>query len=268
MASSWSWFHKLRRLRRKKKSKQPSAASPAQAAVAAVPAAPCPYCPNRESYYVTSADRARQDRRLRCVVRSDEEEEELEDGAALDVRVDVVHRRADRADGLDALSATTEIKLRPIVTRRHVAKNETSDGSSSSAATTPSTRARGVPVGPTGRRRRRGGGGHDSNARKENVLAAAAAVPPASVRGGRRRRRMWLYESVLVVKQSVEPERELAESMVEMVATNGVRSKEDLQELLAYYLALNSAEHHRAIVATFRHIWFLLASRQILHPGQ
>ncbi|KAG8063454.1 hypothetical protein GUJ93_ZPchr0003g18603 [Zizania palustris] len=263
MASSWCWFHKLRRLRRKKKSKQPSVASPTQAAVAAVPAEPCSYCPNRESYYVTSAERARQDRRLQCVVRTDDDEEE----GAIDVRVDVVHRRAERADGLDALSATTEIKLRPIVTRRHVAKNETSDGSCSSAAATPSTRARGFPVGPTGRRLRRGG--HDSNARRENVAsAAAAAAPPASVRGGRPRRRMWLYESVLVVKQSVEPERELAESMVEMVATNGVRSKEDLQDLLACYLALNSAEHHRAIVATFRHIWFLLASRQILHPGQ
>ncbi|KAG8065033.1 hypothetical protein GUJ93_ZPchr0004g38640 [Zizania palustris] len=106
----------------------------------------------------------------------------------------------------------------------------------------------GSPVGPTDRRLRRGGD-HDNNARRENVaLAAAAAPPPASMRSKRPRRRMWLFERVLVVKQSVEPERELAESMVEMVATNGVQSK-DLQDLLACYLALNSAmsmlSHHR-----------------------
>ncbi|KAF0913646.1 hypothetical protein E2562_023750 [Oryza meyeriana var. granulata] len=289
--SSWSWFHKLRR-KRKKKSKRPSAASPARASDAvavpasrqppAVPGSPCPYCPNRESYYLNSADRARQedrqDRLLRCVVPRNDEVEEEEDGAALDVRVDVVHRRADRLDGRDAPPATPELKLRPIVTsrHRHVAKNETSDSSSTSAATTPSTRARVFHVGPTASRRLRrgGGGGHDSNAaRKENPASPPASVSPApaSSRAARpRRRRMWLYESEVVVMESPEPERELVDSMIEMLCTNGVRHLEDLEELLACYLALNAAEHHRTIVALFRRVvlvWIHLGSQRLL-PGQ
>uniref|UniRef100_A0A0A9DMA2 Transcription repressor n=1 Tax=Arundo donax TaxID=35708 RepID=A0A0A9DMA2_ARUDO len=267
-----SWFQKLRR-RRKKKGKQSPCTSQAAATIAAPaacadkPSSQCPslpagcaLSPNRASYYFPSGDRARQDTGLlRCVTRRDDADADAD--RALDVRVDVVHRRAGnrRVGGLDAPPGTPELKLRPIVTRP-VAKNGPSDdgGASSattSAATTPSTRARGFHVKTaSGRRRRRRD--HDSSARKDQKAVAAAS--PSHQHGGTRRRR-WLYESLVVVKASSDPERELAESMAEMVVANGIRSPEDLEELLACYLALNAAEHHRAVVAAFRRVWFHLA---------
>lgn len=276
-----SWFHKLRR----RKSKRSGAACRNQAAADAgavavatsaacadgprsqcqpptapsqPPAACAGYSPNRASYYFASADRARPDGGLRCIARRGGDD----DDTALDVSVDVVHRRADRLDGIDAPPATPELRLRPIVTRPAAKSEPYSDnaGSSSattSAATTPSTRARGFHVKPAGRRRRRGP--DNTNARKEKAAAA-------SLHGGTTRRRRWLYESLVVVKASSDPERELAESMAEMVVANNIRSSEDLEELLACYLALNAAEHHRAVVAAFRRVWLHLARQRLVPP--
>uniref|UniRef100_J3LNK2 Transcription repressor n=2 Tax=Oryza brachyantha TaxID=4533 RepID=J3LNK2_ORYBR len=81
---------------------------------------------------------------------------------------------------------------------------------------------------------------------------------------------MWLRESEVLVMESLEPERELVDSMIEMLCTNGVRRLEDLQDLLACYLSLNAAEHHRTIVALFRRVvlvWIHLGSQRLL-PGQ
>jgi len=273
------WFQKLRR----RKGKQQAAARGSEAADAAAaradsrpsgqrpapPAAACAVSPNRASYYFASADRARQDRELPCAA-----------DMALDVRVDVVHRRAGdrRLGGLDAPPGTPELKLRRIVTRPAVADAwESSSGFSSasattSAATTPSTRARGFHVKPAGgrrrhhHRRRRDHDGGGSKKGKATVAAEQEAEEAASPlrRHGPARRRRWLYESLVVVKASSDPEREMAESMAEMVVANGIRSPEDLEELLACYLALNAAEHHRAVVAAFRHVWSLLARHRLL----
>lgn len=246
--------------------------------------------PNRASYYFATADRARgQDgegaRWLPRVVVA------RRDDDALDVRVDVVHRRAGRLGGIDAPPGTPELKLRPIVTARpHDAADDAVSVSSAttttSAATTPSTRARGFHV--KRRRRRRdhhhhdGGGSarmkdyHHHHQQKAETAGASeageeAAEPEESRRqhqhqqhGGGTRRRRWLYESLVVVKASSEPERELAESMAEMVAANGIRASEDLEELLACYLALNAAEHHRAVVTAFRRVWFHLARHHLV----
>ncbi|BAS72383.1 Os01g0511400, partial [Oryza sativa Japonica Group] len=46
----------------------------------------------------------------------------------------------------------------------------------------------------------------------------------------------------------------LVDSMIKMLCTNGVWWLEDLQDLLACYLSLNAAEHHRTIVALFRRV--------------
>ncbi|KAL6660118.1 hypothetical protein ACP70R_002240 [Stipagrostis hirtigluma subsp. patula] len=280
-----SWFQKLRsRRKRRKKGKQSPCRSPPFAAAATTtsasaactgrpssqcrpPVAPPPACdlspsPNRASYYFPSADRARQDRGLRCVVAADGDR-------ALDVRVDVVHRRAGdrRLGGLDAPPGTPELKLRPIVTRPAARSDPppSDDGggglssATTSAATTPSTRARGFHVKPSRGRRsgRRRSCDHDGYSKNKEEKAAPAA-PVQEEHGGARRRR-WLYESLVVVKASSDPEREMAESMAEMVSANGIRSAEDLEELLACYLALNAAEHHRAVVAAFRRVWLHLA---------
>ncbi|KAJ1297227.1 hypothetical protein BS78_01G361900 [Paspalum vaginatum] len=280
------WFQKLRRRRKSKQQQTPCSSAQAAAEATTTSAArtggspsghshshsqwPCPPAvspsPNRASYYFASADRARQDRELPCAA-----------DAALDVRVDVVHRRAgagaQRLSGLDAPPGTPELKLRRIVTRaRHPADCSESGSASAttSAATTPSTRARGFHVKPAAgsrRRRRR----RERDASKKGKAAAAAeedeaslSLSPSSLRRRRRRRRLWLYESLVVVKASSDPERELAESMAEMVVANGIRSSEDLEELLACYLALNAAEHHHAVVAAFRHVWRLLDRHSLL----
>ena len=268
------WFQKLRR---RKKGKQQAAPCGSQAADAAARAdsrpsgqrpsplpAACAVSPNRASYYFASADLARQDRELPCAAE-----------VALDVRVDVVHRRAGdrRLGGLDAPPGTPELKLRRIVTRPAVADAwESSSGFSSasattSAATTPSTRARGFHVKPAGGRRRhhRRRRDHDGSASEKGKATAAAEQEASPLRRhGAARRRRWLYESLVVVKASSDPEREMAESMAEMVVANGIRSPEDLEELLACFLALNAAEHHRAVVAAFRHVWSLLARHRLL----
>lgn len=279
------WFQKLRR--RRSKGKQQSPCRSQAAATAAVAEAqgqqcpslpaPCAVSPNRASYYFASADRARQDRELPCAADA---------AGLLDVRVDVVHRRAGddrRLGGLDAPPGTPELKLRRIVTRPAAAADASECGgvssasATTSAATTPSTRARGFHVKPPlaggrgqQRRRRRRRDHHDSVAIKKGKAAAEEeeeeeVSPPSSssLRVPTRRRR-WLYESLVVVKTSSDPERELAESMSEMVVANGIRSSEDLEELLACYLALNAAEHHRAVVAAFRHVWFLLDKHRLL----
>ena len=275
------WFQKLRRRR---KGKQQAAARGSEAADAAaaradsrpsgqrpspLPAA-CAVSPNRASYYFASADRARQDRELPCAAEM-----------ALDVRVDVVHRRAGdrRLGGLDAPPGTPELKLRRIVTRPAVADVWESGGggggfssasATTSAATTPSTRARGFHVKPAGGRRRhhRRRRDHDGSASEKGKATAAAEQEAEEAsplrRHGAARRRRWLYESLVLVKASSDPEREMAESMAEMVVANGIRSPEDLEELLACYLALNAAEHHRAVVAAFRHVWSLLARHRLL----
>ncbi|KAK1650283.1 hypothetical protein QYE76_068088 [Lolium multiflorum] len=299
-----SWFHKLRRKRRKGR---PSGACPSPSPIHGAaedepiavvtttvawaddqrtqqrqrpiaeprsPAGPAPapcagYSPNRPSYYFPTADRAaRPDGGLRCIAPRGGGGDD--DSTVLDVRVDVVHRRAGRLGGIDAPPATPELNLRRIVTRP-LAKNEpavdvsgSSDSITTSAATTPSTsRARGFHVKPAStRRRRRRGHDDDNNVRKQKEKEAEAV--PAHV-GTTTRGRRWLYESLVVVKTSSDPEREMAESMAEMVAANRIRSPDDLQELLACYLALNAAEHHRAVVAAFRRVWLHIASQRLLH---
>ncbi|CAM0873085.1 unnamed protein product [Alopecurus aequalis] len=288
-----SWFHKLTRKRRKQGKRSGACPTPTHGAgneaiavvtttvewtdehtsqqcqpPAARSPAPCAgYSPNRASYYFPTADRAaRPEGGLRCIAPRGGD-----DGTVLDVRVDVVHRGAGRLGGIDAPPATPELNLRRIVTRP-AAKNEPADNvavsssasTTTSAATTPSTcRARGFHVKPPSRRRRRG---HDDNsARKEKAKAVDVDVAPLPV--GTRRRR-WLYESLVVVKTSSDPEQEMAESMAEMVVANHIRSSEDLEELLACYLALNAAEHHRAVVAAFRRVWLHIARQRLLHLRQ
>uniref|UniRef100_A0A0D3F2N9 Transcription repressor n=1 Tax=Oryza barthii TaxID=65489 RepID=A0A0D3F2N9_9ORYZ len=100
------------------------------------------------------------------------------------------------------------------------------------------------------------GGGHDSN-NASTPMPAPVPASSSSVSMGRPsrrpwRRRMWLHESEVVVMELTEPE--LVDSMIEMLCTNGVRLLEDLQDLLACYLSLNAAEHHRTIIALFRRV--------------
>ncbi|VAH42210.1 unnamed protein product [Triticum turgidum subsp. durum] len=105
----------------------------------------------------------------------------------------------------------------------------------------------------------------------ELKLRPADAQPPTKTTTGpqkrRARRRRWLQESLVVVKESADPEEDFLASMAEMIAANDeVRaSPRGLEELLACYLALNAAEHHRAIVAAFRRAWLDATATGIKH---
>ncbi|KAL6987947.1 hypothetical protein U1Q18_013716 [Sarracenia purpurea var. burkii] len=79
-----------------------------------------------------------------------------------------------------------------------------------------------------------------------------------SVSSTSRRRRRGLAESLAVVKSSADPRRDFRESMVEMILQNNLRTSKDLEELLAYYLELNSDKYHELIIQVFMQIWFEL----------
>ncbi|KAM1045594.1 hypothetical protein ACFX2A_037401 [Malus domestica] len=62
--------------------------------------------------------------------------------------------------------------------------------------------------------------------------------------------------SFAVVKCSFDPQKDFRDSMVEMVVEKKITQPEDLEELLACYLTLNSDEYHDLIIKVFRQVWF------------
>ncbi|XP_078439080.1 transcription repressor OFP2-like [Wolffia australiana] len=65
-------------------------------------------------------------------------------------------------------------------------------------------------------------------------------------------------ESFAVVKRSTDPQRDFKESMMEMIEKNRMGRTEELERLLACYLALNAEEYHAIIVKVFRQVWLEL----------
>ncbi|KAM3392157.1 hypothetical protein ACQJBY_013350 [Aegilops geniculata] len=253
-----SWFYRLRRKRGGDAGELPTSdrapavvttPSSSSASSRGVPVPP-PCTPNRASYYVPSGERGAvkgipipPKRRDTQFPRSPQPN---------DIVFDVVTVSRPAADRFDGLGAMPELKLRPILTKpagKKVGGEEEEASGSGSASPTARARRRRRPrlyVKPSGGRMGR---------------RAADAQPPAMATAKPRRRqarqRRWLQESLVVVKESADPEEDFLASMAEMIAANDdVRaSPRGLEELLACYLALNAAEHHRAIVAAFRRAW-------------
>ncbi|PON95818.1 Ovate protein family, C-terminal [Trema orientale] len=65
-------------------------------------------------------------------------------------------------------------------------------------------------------------------------------------------------ESFAVVKCSYDPQKDFKDSMVEMVMEKKIREPEELEQLLACYLTLNSDEYHDVIIKVFRQVWYEL----------
>ncbi|KAL4312396.1 hypothetical protein GQ457_01G035620 [Hibiscus cannabinus] len=65
-----------------------------------------------------------------------------------------------------------------------------------------------------------------------------------------------LWESLAVVKSSLDPQRDFRESMVEMILEKNITTSKELEDLLACYLSLNSDEYHEVIINVFKQIWF------------
>ncbi|KAJ4844274.1 hypothetical protein Tsubulata_009823 [Turnera subulata] len=62
-------------------------------------------------------------------------------------------------------------------------------------------------------------------------------------------------ESFAVVKCSFDPQQDFRDSMMEMIKERRIREPEELEELLACYLTLNSDEYHDLIIKVFRQVW-------------
>ncbi|KAJ9135989.1 hypothetical protein P3X46_033106 [Hevea brasiliensis] len=63
-------------------------------------------------------------------------------------------------------------------------------------------------------------------------------------------------ESFAMVKCSHDPQKDFRDSMIEMIKEQRINQPEELEELLACYLTLNSDEYHDLIIRVFRQVWF------------
>ncbi|KAM3351360.1 hypothetical protein ACQJBY_023386 [Aegilops geniculata] len=70
-------------------------------------------------------------------------------------------------------------------------------------------------------------------------------------------------ERFAVVRRTSDPQREFRNSMVEMITSKRIGRPDELETLLACYLALNAEEHHDCIVKVFRQVWFELNPARI-----
>ncbi|XP_039043797.1 transcription repressor OFP7-like [Hibiscus syriacus] len=62
-------------------------------------------------------------------------------------------------------------------------------------------------------------------------------------------------ESVAVVKKSEDPYEDFKRSMMEMIVEKQMFQVEELEQLLQFFLSLNSREFHGIIVQAFTEIW-------------
>ncbi|KAL5823875.1 hypothetical protein ACOSQ4_021775 [Xanthoceras sorbifolium] len=83
-------------------------------------------------------------------------------------------------------------------------------------------------------------------ARKSNSSSNTYATKP---------QKRSLSESFIVVKSSLDPQKDFRDSMEEMILENNIRHTKDLEDLLACYLSLNSNEYHDLIVKAFEQVW-------------
>ncbi|OMO65466.1 hypothetical protein COLO4_31217 [Corchorus olitorius] len=63
-------------------------------------------------------------------------------------------------------------------------------------------------------------------------------------------------ENFATVKCSFDPEKDFRDSMIEMIVEKRISQPEELEELLACYLTLNSDVYHDLIIKVFQQVWF------------
>lgn len=79
------------------------------------------------------------------------------------------------------------------------------------------------------------------------------------------KRQKKLSSSCCIVKSSFDPQKDLKESMLEMILENNIRESKDLEKLLACYLSWNSNEYHDMIVKAFEQIWLSFNFSSLVH---
>jgi uncharacterized protein (TIGR01568 family) len=94
-----------------------------------------------------------------------------------------------------------------------------------------------------------GGNGYVRRGLSASTAAATASAAAGGVRAGE-----GPAAAMAMVKSSYNPHRDFKESMLEMVMAQGLGGRCQLQQLLHYYLSLNSDDFHPTIVNVFNEL--------------
>lgn len=70
-------------------------------------------------------------------------------------------------------------------------------------------------------------------------------------------------DSFAVVKCSLDPQQDFRDSMIEMITEKHISQPEEMEELLACYLTLNSNEYHDLIIKVFRQVWLCMGQASL-----
>jgi uncharacterized protein (TIGR01568 family) len=70
-------------------------------------------------------------------------------------------------------------------------------------------------------------------------------------------------DSFAVVKCSLDPLQDFRDSMIEMIKEKQISQPEEMEELLACYLSLNSNEYHDLIITAFRQVWLCMSQSSL-----
>ncbi|KHN48028.1 transcription repressor OFP5-like [Glycine soja] len=66
-------------------------------------------------------------------------------------------------------------------------------------------------------------------------------------------------DSFAVVKCSLDPQKDFRDSMIEMITEKQISEPEEMEDLLACYLTLNSSEYHDLIIQVFKQVWLCMS---------
>ncbi|WOK95865.1 transcription repressor OFP1-like [Canna indica] len=145
---------------------------------------------------------------------------------------------------LEELEMVSELKLPPILTKPTKEKDSFLQQTGVPAARRSAMETRRVKVQRNSPR---------TESKKLHALKAARQRKETKTKTKKKR---VVSESLVMIKSSSNPWRDFADSMLEMIVENNIREPDELEELLACYLSLNSEEYHEVIVKVFEHIWF------------
>ncbi|CAJ2677340.1 unnamed protein product [Trifolium pratense] len=74
-------------------------------------------------------------------------------------------------------------------------------------------------------------------------------------------------DSFAVVKCSLDPQQDFRDSMIEMIKEKQISQPEEMEELLACYLSLNSNEYHDLIIKAFRQVWLCMSQSSLCNKS-
>jgi len=75
-------------------------------------------------------------------------------------------------------------------------------------------------------------------------------------------------DSFAVVKCSLDPQQDFRDSMIEMIKEKEISQPEEMEELLACYLSLNSNEYHDIIIKAFRQVWLCMSQSSLCNKSE